>query len=99
MTDAGCASLTREATRIRPLTNSNGTVTALVVDPFGESLAAGAALLALHSSSNVNVAGQSQRSLVRFLMPQNIRSKLIRVTPGMFSNLFCVSLTSRPIRE
>src|SRR6266513_3568417 len=91
MTDAGCASLTREATRIRPLTNSNGTVTAFVVDPLGESLAAGAALLELHSSSNVNVAGQSQRSLVRFVMQQNIRSKLIRVTPGIFQISFVSS--------
>src|SRR5439155_16540279 len=89
MTDAGRASLTREATRIRPLTNSNGIVTAFVVDPLGESSAAGAALLELHSSSNVNVAGQSQRSLVRFVMQQNIRSKLTRVTPGMLKSLLC----------
>src|SRR5438132_14381551 len=99
MTDAGRASLTREATRIRPLTNSNGIATAFVAAGLAGPAAGGTAPLTLQATSNVNVAGQNQRSLVRFLMQQNMRSKLIRVTPRMFQNLFCESLTRRPIRE
>src|SRR5437660_3564113 len=98
MTKPGREPLIRAETRIRPLTNSNGTRVAFVADSAEESLSGGTAPLTLQTRSNVNVADPILDRVVHPAIPGSIRNKLTRVTQRMFQRK-SKSLTERSIQE
>src|SRR2546421_2338987 len=98
MTEPGREPLIRAETRMRPLTNSNGTVTLFVADSVKEGLSGGTAPLTLRTRSKVNVAKPIFGSVVHAAIPGTIRNKLTRVTQGMFQRK-SKSLTERSIQE